>query len=216
MKRYFLFDLDGTLTDTGSGIMGSVAHALARLGWPEPEADFLRQFVGPPLEESFQNFCQMSPAEAAEAIRLYRERYHAWGVFQSPLYPGVEGLLERLSQKAALAVATSKREAGARQILAMRGVEGYFQAVVGDDGTRPSKAAVVGEALAQLEEPPREQVVMIGDRSYDVAGAKAWGLESIGVLYGYSAPGELAAAGASRLVGSVAELEALCRKLAEA
>ncbi|MCI9256472.1 HAD hydrolase-like protein [Acutalibacter sp.] len=204
MKRYFLFDLDGTLTDTGSGIMGSVAHALARLGWPEPEADFLRQFVGPPLEESFQNFCQMSPAEAAEAIRLYRERYHAWGVFQSPLYPGVEGLLERLSQKAALAVATSKREAGARQILAMRGVEGYFQAVV------------VGEALAQLEEPPREQVVMIGDRSYDVAGAKAWGLESIGVLYGYSAPGELAAAGASRLVGSVAELEALCRKLAEA
>lgn len=214
MKQYFLFDLDGTLADTGPGIMGSVQTALGRLGWPPQEEGFLRQFVGPPLMESFQRFCGMDPEGAERAIRLYRERYQEWGMYQSPLYPGVEGMLKRLSQVGALAVATSKRESGARQIVEMRGIGGCFQAVVGDDGTRSSKAAVIQEALRQLGSPPPEQAVMVGDRSYDIAGAHACGIEAIGAGYGYAPAGELAEAKADWQAGAVAELEALCRRLA--
>lgn len=210
MKKYLLFDLDGTLTDTGPGIMGSVQDALSRLGWPEQSRDFLRRFVGPPLEESFRDFCGMDGDGVEEAIRLYRERYNAWGVFQSPLYPGVDAMLKKLSSKAVLCVATSKREQGARKILGMRGIEGLFRVVVGDDGTRPTKSHVIGEVLAQMGNPPRGQVLMVGDRSYDVAGAKAQGVETAGAVYGYGTRDELETAGGDYLAESVEELEALC------
>ena len=213
MKKFFLFDLDGTLTDTGPGIMGSVQNALGRLGWPPQKDEFLRQFVGPPLTESFQRFCGMDPESAEHAIQLYRERYNEWGMYQSPLYPGVDGMLERLSQAVTLAVATSKRDIGARRIMEMRGIDGYFQAVVGDDGTRPSKAAVIRDVLELLGGPPAEQVVMVGDRSYDIAGAHACGIEAIGVGYGYAPAGELTEAEADWQVDTVVELEALCMKL---
>lgn len=213
MKRYFLFDVDGTLCDTGPGITGSVQYALGRLGWPEQEEGFLRRFVGPPLKESFMGFCGMDEAGAEEAIALYRERYNAWGILQSPLYPGMGELLDQLGQAAVLGVATSKREEGARRLLAMRGIEGAFRTVVGDDGTRPAKALVVAEALRLLGEPERSQVVMIGDRRYDVEGAAACGVEAIGVAYGYAPPGELAQAGASWLAESVDALRELCLAL---
>lgn len=214
MKRYFLFDLDGTLNDTGPGITGCVQHALGQLGWAAQPEEFLRQFVGPPLLHSFMTFCHMDEAAARQAIGLYRARYQAWGVYQSPLYPGVEGMLRRLGGLAALGVATSKRESGARQILAMRGIEPFFTVVVGDDGTRPSKTEVVGEALRLLGGPPAEQVVMVGDRLYDIEGAKAWGLFTIGAQYGYAPPGELERAGADLLAESVFQLEDLCAGLA--
>lgn len=215
MKSHILFDLDGTLNDTGPGIMGSVQTALGQLGWPPQPESFLRQFVGPPLVESFMTFCRMDEPAADQAIALYRARYHTWGVYQSPLYPGVEAMLASLSKRAVLCVATSKREEGARQILSMRGIEDYFQIVVGDDGTRPTKAHVIGHVLELLGNPLPEQVVMIGDRSYDVAGAKAWGVEAIGALYGYSQPGELEEAGAVWLASSVKELTELCLRLTE-
>lgn len=214
MKRYFLFDLDGTLCDTGAGVMGSVKYALGKLGWPEQEETFLRQFVGPPLMESFTAFCGMDEAAAQQAISIYREKYNAWGVYQSQLYPGMDRLLTRLGEVAVLGVATSKREQGARKILAMRGVEGAFSVVVGDDGSRPSKALVVTEALRMLGGPELAQVVMIGDRRYDVEGALACGVETIGAEYGYAPAGELAQAGAKWLVRSVGELQELCLSLA--
>lgn len=214
MIRYFLFDLDGTLNDTGPGITGCVQYALDRLGWSPQTEDFLRQFVGPPLLHSFMTFCHMDEPAAQQAIALYRERYWAWGVNQSPLYPGVEGMLRRLGRVAVLGVATSKNEEGAWRILAMRGIEAFFSVVVGDDGSRPSKAEVVGEALRLLGSPPAEQVVMIGDRRFDIEGGRAWGLRTIGAEYGYASPGELKAAGADWLAESVPQLEELCAGLA--
>lgn len=210
MKKYLLFDLDGTLNDTGPGIMGCVQDALQKLGWPEQSEEFLRQFVGPPLLNSFMDFCRMDEPAAQHAITLYREKYVSWGALQSPLYPGVAAMLEQLSKHAVLCVATSKNEPGARRILAMRDIEKYFQVVVGDNGTRPSKAHVIGEVLARLGNPPKDEVLMAGDRSYDIIGARTCGVASIGAIYGYGSREELEAAGADYLVESVEELEALC------
>lgn len=214
MKKYFLFDLDGTLTDTGPGITECVQYALGQLGWTPQEDGFLRQFVGPPLTVSFQTFCDMDEGQARQAIKLYRERYNAVGLYKSPLYPGVEQLLEGLSGTATLCVATSKREEGARRILALRGIERYFTVVVGDDGSRPTKAHVIDRVLRLLGDPPLSEVVMVGDRSYDVEGAKSCGIESIGAGYGYAQPGELEEAGAEYLAEDVNTLGRLCRTLA--
>lgn len=216
MKKYFLFDLDGTLTDTGPGITECVQYALQELGWTPQEDSFLRQFVGPPLMVSFQTFCDMDEKEAQRAIQIYRERYNAVGLYKSPLYPNIDRLLGQLSQSATLCVATSKREEGARKILALRGVEKYFTVVVGDDGTRPTKAHVIDKALRLLGDPPVSEVIMVGDRSYDIEGAKYCGLESIGVGYGYAKPGELEEAGAEYLTEDVGALSRLCMALSGA
>ncbi len=216
-KNYFLFDLDGTVTDTGEGIMNSAQYALDAFGiHNEPEAA-LRRFIGPPLDVSFREFYGMTETQALGAIEKYRERYRAEGIFESPLYPGMLELLRELSQSTAVqggnvCLATSKPLYFARQILKLRNVEQYFSVITGAnmDGTMTDKAQVIGEALRQLGNPPKEKVVMVGDRRQDILGAHTQGLESIGAGYGYGEPGELEAAGASKIVSTVEELKRLC------
>ncbi len=215
MKKYFLFDLDGTITDTGKGIMKSAQYALDEFGFFHEPKEKLRRFVGPPLDQSFREFYGLSQEQALAAVEKYRERYREKGVFESPLYPGMKELLEELSDKAALCLATSKPLYFARQILEMRGITSYFTLTAGAnlDGTMTDKAQVIGEALRQLGNPPREEAVMIGDRRQDIVGAKAQGLETIGVRYGYSEAGELESAGAFRIVPTVEALRELCLML---
>ena len=152
MKKYFLFDLDGTVTDTGEGIMKSAQFALDAYGIHGEPEERLRRFVGPPLHWSFQEYYGFSESQAMEAVEKYRERYRTKGVFESPLYPGMEGLLQRLSQQAVVCLATSKPLHFAKQILELRGVEAYFTVTVGAnmDGTRTDKAEVITEVLRQL------------------------------------------------------------------
>lgn len=217
MKKYFLFDLDGTLTDTGEGIMKSAQYALDDFGIKNEPEENLRRFVGPPLDASFREFYGLSQEQALKAVEKYRERYREKGVFESPLYPGIKELLEELSQKAQICLATSKPLVFARQILELRGVERYFTHMVGAnlDGTMTDKAQVIGEVLRRLENPPKEQAVMAGDRLHDILGAKAQNVESIGVRYGYAGKNELEEAGADYIVSTVEELGALCRSLAK-
>ena len=216
MKKYFLFDLDGTVTDTGEGIMKSAQYALDSFGvHNEPEAR-LRRFVGPPLHWSFQEYYGFSEDQAVQAVEKYRERYREKGVFESRLYPGMDGLLERLSGKAKVCLATSKPLLFAGQILEMRGVAGRFAVTVGAnmDGTMTDKKDVITEVLRQLGNPEKGEIIMIGDRSQDIVGAKACGLESIGVKYGFAEENELENAGADYVVPTVEALEELCFKLA--
>lgn len=215
MKKFFLFDLDGTITDTGKGIMKSAQYALDAFGFPPQTEAQLRRFVGPPLQGSFEGFYGLTPTQAAQAVEKYRERYRTKGVFESPLYPGMGGFLGRLASKATICLATSKPLVFANQILELREVRSLFAHLAGAelDGTRTDKAEVIAYALELLGSPPREQVVMIGDRRQDILGAKAQGIESIGVRYGYSEPGELEEAGATWLAESVEELEKACEAL---
>lgn len=196
MWNTVLFDLDGTLTDSGEGIMNCVAYALKKEFSIETEhPEELRVFVGPPLKEMFMEYAHLNGAEADRAVAAYRERYTAKGIFENRLYDGIAPMLSALRQQHfTLALASSKPEHFCREILRYFGIEGYFTEVVGSEmnGGRTKKADVIEEALRRLGmSEHRDEVVIVGDRSYDIDGAGQAGIASIGVTYGYGSRAEL-------------------------
>ena len=213
MSRIILFDLDGTLTDSAEGIIKSVQYALARFGIEEPDEEKLKCFVGPPLREQFMQYCHMPQRQAETAVAVYRERYAKTGIYENRLYEGIPQLLELLKQeKKILGVASSKPEVYVRRILEHFQIDQYFDVIVGAnmDGTRTKKSEVIEEALDRLQAgDSREEVLMVGDRSHDVAGALECGIQCIGAAYGYGGEAELTKAGAVYLAHSVDELKIL-------
>jgi phosphoglycolate phosphatase len=207
-----LFDLDGTLTDSAPGITGALVRMFETIGRPVPTPVELVEYVGPPLLESLQEIGGMSEPEAREALGVYRKFYAEHGAFDSAVFPGIRGLLERLSAAGIpLAVATSKPELQATRILEHFGLAQYFEVITGatEDESRSAKADVVAEALRRLEERGIDlgHTVMVGDRSYDVIGAGEHGLPTILVEWGYGSPAE--AAGAIAVVHSADQLSSL-------
>ena len=212
MHRYLLFDLDGTLTDPAEGITKCVQYALSYFGQAERRPEELYCYIGPPLPESFETYGGLSREEALLAVEKYRERFREKGMFENKVYPGVEKLLWTLRDAGrVLAVATSKPEVFAKEILGHFGLSEYFQEIVGSelDGTRMDKAEVIREAFARLtlEEADKPLTAMIGDRKHDIIGARNAGIDCIGVLYGYGDREELTQAGAKQIVASVEELK---------
>ena len=206
--RTLLFDLDGTLTDPGVGITTSVAYALACFGITPPPREQLYPFIGPPLHESFQRFYGFSEEQSFEAVERYRDYYRERGIWQNQLYPGIDTLLAALREAGyTLALATSKPEIFARQILDHFNLAQYFSFVAGSnlDGTRTKKGEVIAYARKLSGAQPDESL-MIGDREHDVLGAREQGLRCIGVLYGYGSREELLAAGAWQLAAQVEDL----------
>jgi len=201
-----LLDLDGTLVDSAAGILNSLREALGELGIPWSDSTFGLPLVGPPMYET------LPPLIGEEATRavvpLYRRIYADHGYLACTPYPGVAELLGELAGSAQrIALATSKAEAAARQILDHQGWTSMFAAVVGDtpDAGRPTKAAVIAEAVRQLGAAP-DGTVMVGDRGHDVVGARENGLPCIGAGWGYGQPGELTRAGATAVYDTVADL----------
>lgn len=213
MKKTVLFDLDGTLTDSGEGIINCAALALEHFGLPVPSREEMRVFVGPPLYETFQRFGV--PADKVdEAIRVYRSRYIPTGMFENAPYPGVKELLETLKNEGyTLYVATSKPEEMSMTILERFGLASYFDRICGasTDTSRSTKDAVIAYLLEQSG--VKEDMVMIGDTKYDVLGAKAHGIPAIGVSWGYGNVEEMTQAGAVGIVDTMEQLLALIRKL---
>lgn len=222
MKQYLLFDLDGTLTDPKIGITTCVQYALKDQGIDEPDLDKLEPFIGPPLWDSFKEFYGMNDEQAQAAVEKYRERFQDVGLFENELYDGIADMLRTLQSKGMyLAVASSKPTVFVERILEHFDIAKYFKVVVGSelDGTRVEKSEVVEEALRQLfgDKPVEyDKVYMIGDRKFDVEGAKALQIESVGVTYGYGGMEELKEAKADYIVRSVEELkEFLLRETVE-
>lgn len=215
MIKYILFDLDGTLTDPKIGITSCVQYALKHFGIEEPNLDKLEPFIGPPLKDSFMEYYNFTEEQAEEAIEKYRERFQTIGIFENKLYKGIPGLLKYLkSEGRHLAIASSKPTVFVERILEHFKIKRYFDVVIGSelDGTRGTKEEVVKEALNQLfdgKPVDRAQTVMIGDRKFDIQGAKSWFIQSIGVTYGYGSEEELKQAGANYIVKDVKQLQEL-------
>ncbi|HUE33126.1 MAG TPA: HAD-IA family hydrolase [Mycobacterium sp.] len=180
-----IFDLDGTLTDSAEGIVASFLHALGHIGVPVPGGDLAAQIVGPPMDDTFRAMELGEQADAA--IAAFRAEYGARGWAMNTLFDGIAQLLADLHAAGVrLAVATSKLEPTARRILAHFGLDQYFDVIAGasPDGSRKTKEEVLAHALAQLQPlPPR--VLMVGDRSHDVDGAAAHGIDAVVVGWGY-------------------------------
>lgn len=215
MSTWFLFDLDGTLTDNSEGIIKSARFALDRMGFPDEPDSVLRRFIGPPLHDSFMKYYGFSKEKAFEAVENYRIRYREKGVYESVLFPGLREMLETLCEKGAkLCVATSKPSVFTEVILKQHGVYELFQFVVGSnlDGSMTDKTEIIHEVLRRIGETD-EPVVMVGDRSFDIIGANNCGVQSVGVYYGFADPGELEEAGATYIANTVSELKEVLEKL---
>lgn len=212
MRKYkhILFDLDGTLTDSAEGITKSVEYALGKFGVKVSTLSELRRFVGPPLVDAFMNFYGFSEEDAKAATEYYRERFRVKGIFENSVYGGIPEVLESLKSAGLdLIVATSKPEEFAKRIVAHFDIEKYFSLIAGAtfDGKLSAKADVIEYALNRAGITDKSSVIMIGDRHHDIDGARAVGLDSIGVLYGYGDREELSAAGATYIAETVGDIE---------
>jgi phosphoglycolate phosphatase len=213
MYRYVFFDLDGTLTDSKEGILKSLAYAFEKMGRPVPDETFLTKFIGPPLQDSFVRYCGFTRQEAEQGIRLFRERYVPVGKFENAAAPGMADACAELARRGlVLALASSKPEDMCRDICRKYGFAPSLQVITGSppDGDW-EKADVIRETMRRLNltQAQRPQILMVGDRKYDVAGAAECGIDCVGVeFFGYAAPGELERAGAVAVVRTARELEA--------
>ena len=211
MFDYIFFDLDGTLTDPAQGITNSFIHALKYFGREIPSYEELCKLIGPPLPYSFETILGFPKENVMEAVAKYREYFAAKGLFENSVYPGIPELLQTLKEKGKhLVVVTSKPEEYSIKIIDYFGLSKYFDFVCGSlmDESRSKKSEVIAYALqcCGLEEADKERVLMVGDRFHDIEGAKANGIKSCGVLFGYGSREELENAGANFIASTVGDI----------
>lgn len=205
-----LFDLDGTITDSGMGIINSVTYALNKLGIEVKDKNELFKFVGPPLVDSFKIYYGFSEEKAKEGVAYYREYFKEKGMFENLVYTGVEEILIKLKNNGKkLIIATSKPEIFAREILEHFNLSKYFEYIAGStlDNERNSKGKVIKYALEACNIEELDKTIMVGDREHDIIGAKEAKISSIGVLYGYGCKSELEKAGADFIIQKLDEIE---------
>ena len=207
--KYLLFDLDGTLTDSGEGITKAVKYALEYFDIQVEDLNELRKFIGPPLRDSYKKFYDFDDEKAEIGIKKFREYYVDKGIYENKVYDGVEETLKTLKDMGkTLIVATSKPEAHAEIVLNHFDLAKYFDFICGADleETRVKKSDVIRYALESADIKDSSDAVMIGDREHDILGAKENNLKSIGVLYGFGDVVELTQARADFVVEKIQDI----------
>ena len=202
-----LFDFDGTIADTGEGIRKSVAYSLDKMKFPMLSESMLSRFIGPPLHDSYLEYCGMTDEEVEKAIVFYRERYVEIGLYESHLYPGLEALLRTLHEAGTyVAIASAKPQFMLERLAAYYRINGYLDNIVGIGLDRHSadKRDLIQRALKSGLDP--QNACMVGDRCFDIEAARALGIVALGVNYGYALPGELTESGADAVFDSVNDL----------
>ena len=213
MKKYetVFFDLDGTIIDSGEGVSNSVLYALDKFGIKETRENALR-FIGPPLADSFKEFYGFDDEKATLGIEIYREYYREKGIFECYLYDGIKELLVKLKQNGISSVlCTSKPEEYAQKILKFFGIYELFDYACGatmDEKTRGTKDEVMRYAF-ETSGANKENTLMVGDRKFDINSANKFGIDSVGVTFGYGSKKELCEAGATYIVEQACEIEKL-------
>lgn len=205
-KKAIIFDLDGTLTDSGEGIINCAAMALEHFGLSVPDRETMRVFVGPPLRDTFAQF-GVPTDRLEEAITVYRSRYIPIGKFENHPYPGIEKLLSDLRKDGyKLYVATSKPETTSMDIMDKFGLTQYFDRICGanKDASRDEKSQVIAYLLSEIGSV--EEAIMVGDTAFDVIGAAQHGIPTIGVSWGYGSVTDMENAGAKAIAHSMDEL----------
>ena len=218
MTKLALFDLDGTLIDSEAGIVASTEYALTRLGAPVPPREVLRTWIGPPLRATFPTVLGDDPDTIERAVALYRERFADVGWREHEVYAGVADAIDALAGDGVmLAVVTSKPDLYAGRIVASLPFGHRFARVysVHAGSAHSGKAEMIADALADFA-IAAEDAAMIGDRHFDIAGARANGVRGIGVAWGFGSVAELDEAGAHAIARAPKELPAIIASLQDA
>ena len=209
MYDIVLFDLDGTLSDTSAGVTKGVQIALKELGI-EAELSELTKFIGPPLQYSFSNFYGFDEEQCSKAIDIYRNYYlNEGGMFENTPYDGLHELLDKIhADGKVLAVATSKLESAAIEVLNRNGLAKHFDLICGAsaDGRITTKKEVLEELFVRAGNPDKSRVVLIGDTFFDAKGAAAVGIDCVGVLYGFGTKEELLNEGVKYIAETVEDI----------
>ncbi len=203
------FDLDGTITDSQPGIVNSILYALESLNIYEEDLDKLNAFIGPPLTDSFKKIYGFDDDRAILAVEKYREYYREKGIYQNTLYDGIDHVIESLyNDSKILVLVTSKPTVFAKKVLEYHNISQFFKNINGSnlDGTRVHKDEVIEYTLGNMGSVDKTQIIMIGDRKYDIIGAKQHNVDSIGVLYGYGSLHEIKSAGPTYTVQTPRDL----------
>lgn len=204
-----LFDFDGTVADTGKGIFNGVYHVLDSMGIDPPEPEKLRYFIGPPLHESFRIVFGFNEEECKAAVATYREYYSAKGIFELTMYDGMEELFRKLKARGIkLGISSSKPEIFLLRIVNKFGLSELFDTVKGSDidYIHSDKSLIIRRAMEAMNLPSSAKVLMVGDRCFDINGAKKAGVDSAGVLFGYGSREEFEEAGADYIAADANEL----------
>ena len=200
-----IFDFDGTIACTEEGILRSATHALASLGHPVPDAAVLRSFIGPPLHDSFVTACGLTHEQADCAVAAYRARYAERGIYEASAYPGMPELLRWLRQQGIrVGVATGKPAVFTQKILENLGLSQYVEAL--SAARLEDRSDVKPRLITEVRQQLPGRALMVGDRKYDLDGARACGIDGLGVLYGYGSAEELRACSPIGLARTVEDI----------
>ena len=209
MYEYVFFDLDGTLTDSGEGIINAAVYALEKYNIEVNDRSELRKFIGPPLQDSFSTDYGFQEDEIEDVIKIFREYYSEKGIFENTIYENIQTVLFELKNRGKkLVVATSKPEVFTKKVLDHFNISSYFDYVSGAtlNNEKIQKVDIIRDAICKLGITDKSKVVMIGDRKLDVLGAKENGIDSIGVLWGYGDLLELEKVGPTYITEKVLDL----------
>lgn len=210
-KKYdaVLFDFDGTVADTGEGIFNGIYHALDFMGIERPEPEKLRFFIGPPLQDGFKTVFGLDDAGSNAAVAKHREYYAAGGLYELTFYDGMEELFHKLKERnIKMGISSAKPEIFLKKIVEYFEMTDLFDAVVGNEihYTHTDKSILINRAIELMDLPEDAKVLMVGDRHFDIDGAKKVGIDSVGVLFGYGSREEFEEAGADYMVADTQEL----------
>lgn len=186
---YVIFDFDGTVADTGEGILKSLQYSFTAMGDEEPDLDDLKKFIGPPVFYSYTHFYGISEDKVDDYVRKYRERYREKGIYESKVYDGLKELIISLKERnIKVGIASSKPENLIYSVADYLEITNLFDAIVGvksDNSKHSTKAGLIAQAMTDLGATDKNKVLMVGDRLFDIDGAHEAGIKCCGALWGY-------------------------------